>query len=920
MKKYYKVFVNLTNMYSPINISKLPTTIIRQRPESVQRTKNWFGRQFLLILFLISFFFGSNLSAQWTALTSSFVFNTVFDNNGVLLAGTNGASMIWSTTDNGLNWTTPNTGMAGNTDVRAFASNPQYVFAGSANGGVYRSSNTGNYSWNPVLNISCYSLFVNGSDIFAGSFGNGIYHSSDNGTTWNQVNTGLTMLYVYSFISDGTYIFAGTYHYGTTPGGGVFRSSDNGQNWTQVNNGLTNPNIMSLAVKSGFLFAGTNGGGIFRSSDSGDNWTQLTTGVVHTLEVVCDTDIYAGLLSSGGVILSTDNGSSWISYNAGLPVTGGLTVTSLAASNSFIFAGTFGGIARAEIECIPTSEDEACITWDLQSSEAVTSTIGNITGQNEIISPGSTSPFMSVFDYNIGQRLWVGTSGWPINSIEDPTRFIEFNVSPQNGNNFTVSDVSFDYGDNPLSINFNILESQVYYSTDSWSSKILLNSSPLTYLNTAMQTFSATGLNEFIANGQTFSLRIYPYSPTGGIAGTPSFATHNNITICGTTSTEIQNTGSICGIKFNDLNGNGSKDSGEPGLPNWQIGLNCATHSPVFTDSLGYYCFDNLAPGNYTISEINQSGWIQTFPSSPGTYTVTISEGENISDLNFGNMQDSSTACVTWDLMGDESVTSTLGDVYGQNEIISQGSSSPFMTVYDYNNGQRLWVGTSGWPINSIEDPTRYIEFYASPQNGNNFTVSDVSFDYGDNPLSINFNILESQVYYSTDSWSSKTLLNSSPLTYLNTAMQTFSATGLNEFIANGQTFSLRIYPYSLTGGIVIAPSFATHNNITICGTTSPLVNIDGDDVHPDEYSLEQNYPNPFNPSTKIIYSIPKAGFVKITIYDILGREVGLLVNSEKKPGRYEVIFDAGELASGIYIYSIRTSEFYQNKKMILMK
>ena len=85
-------------------------------------------------------------------------------------------------------------------------------------------------------------------------------------------------------------------------------------------------------------------------------------------------------------------------------------------------------------------------------------------------------------------------------------------------------------------------------------------------------------------------------------------------------------------------------------------------------------------------------------------------------------------------------------------------------------------------------------------------------------------------------------------------------------------------------------------------------------------FSLEQNYPNPFNPSTTIEFTLPQKEFVSLLIYDVLGNEVATLVNEEKASGSYEVLFDAAELVSGVYIYSLRTGSFIQTRKMILMK
>jgi hypothetical protein len=81
-----------------------------------------------------------------------------------------------------------------------------------------------------------------------------------------------------------------------------------------------------------------------------------------------------------------------------------------------------------------------------------------------------------------------------------------------------------------------------------------------------------------------------------------------------------------------------------------------------------------------------------------------------------------------------------------------------------------------------------------------------------------------------------------------------------------------------------------------------------------------QNYPNPFNPITQIKYSIVKDGLVTLKVYDILGREITTLVNEEKQDGTYTVQFDAGNLCSGIYFYSITTRDYNQTKKMILLR
>jgi uncharacterized repeat protein (TIGR01451 family) len=98
----------------------------------------------------------------------------------------------------------------------------------------------------------------------------------------------------------------------------------------------------------------------------------------------------------------------------------------------------------------------------------------------------------------------------------------------------------------------------------------------------------------------------------------------------------------ICGVKWNDLDGDGRKDPNEPGLPGWTINMVFGTPPNLIdvqatTDANGQYCFTGLAPGTYAISEALQPGWIQTFPPTPGTYTVTVPP--SVTNINFGNQQ-----------------------------------------------------------------------------------------------------------------------------------------------------------------------------------------------------------------------------------------------------------------------------------------
>ena len=103
-------------------------------------------------------------------------------------------------------------------------------------------------------------------------------------------------------------------------------------------------------------------------------------------------------------------------------------------------------------------------------------------------------------------------------------------------------------------------------------------------------------------------------------------------------------------------------------------------------------------------------------------------------------------------------------------------------------------------------------------------------------------------------------------------------------------------------------------------GTYIPVgVGNNSNDI-PSSYALSQNYPNPFNPVTKINYDIPKAGFVTLKVYNLLGEEIATLASGNTLPGSYSVEFDAGRFSSGVYYYKLTAGDFTDTKKLMLIK
>ena len=106
----------------------------------------------------------------------------------------------------------------------------------------------------------------------------------------------------------------------------------------------------------------------------------------------------------------------------------------------------------------------------------------------------------------------------------------------------------------------------------------------------------------------------------------------------------------------------------------------------------------------------------------------------------------------------------------------------------------------------------------------------------------------------------------------------------------------------------------------TTNGGGNPIGILQTGNFIPVNYDLSQNYPNPFNPITNIKFQLPNSGFVKLTVFDMLGREVETLVNENLSAGTYNVDWKASKYSSGVYFYKLQSGDYSEIKKMILVK
>jgi photosystem II stability/assembly factor-like uncharacterized protein len=217
-----------------------------------------------------------------------------FATDHTIFAGT--YTGVFRSSSRGNSWSKVNDGITNSTinslAVTAGAPGNQTLFAGT-NGGVFKSINSGAAWFTASNGIPTGSMdirvlvlspaYSSDTTVFAGTYSGGVLRSIDGGTSWQEVNTGLTRLDIRAlaispdFASDNT-IFAGT------AGDGLFRSNDRGATWTTVNNGISYPYISSLAISPNFntdsvLHSGNYGGGAYRTSSGGNAWSQLSNGI-----------------------------------------------------------------------------------------------------------------------------------------------------------------------------------------------------------------------------------------------------------------------------------------------------------------------------------------------------------------------------------------------------------------------------------------------------------------------------------------------------------------------------------------------------------------------------------------------------------------------------------------------------------------
>jgi len=347
----------------------------------------------------------------------------------------------------------------------------------------------------------------------------------------------------------------------------------------------------------------------------------------------------------------------------------------------------------------------------------------------------------------------------------------------------------------------------------------------------------------------------------------------------------------------------------------------------------------------------NESSWFWRTSALPYNSTDYISDGETV---NIWTIFDKSNTHVTefpsdfWDnclalgkqrgycpniMWGKHPTWSVSGyNVYSSTP--SNGIATNFQLVEEASSTEYSYIDKSVDEINDDNDP--YIRlYYVKAKNGSNLSdrtnveivFSDISWsnalvmttDDNDNPLLFwdeyqGFTATYYKIYRASSSTpiGNPLLLNWSLIQTTNSSTFSYVDDDIN-ITASGDYIYYQVKAYR--NGVY---SLATNNISTRGNFYKQNINSEGKSIS--RFNLFDNYPNPFNPTTTITYQLPIKGQVVLKIFNTMGEEVAVLENEFKEKGTYSATFNAENLPSGMYFYHLRTGDYSETKKMILMK
>ncbi len=723
-------------------------------------------------------------------------------------------------------------------------------------------------------NVSCFVASPNGTggtNLFAGTW-SGVFHSTDDGTSWTPVGSDLPKdtygnpIPVYALAvspnaAGGTNLFAGA-------SSGVFLSTDNGLAWTTVNADVITSAVNVLVVSPDGaggtnLFAGT-WSGVFLSTNNGTSWTAIDSGLgLATTDLralaVLGTNLFAGTYGDG-VFRSTNNGTRWVAANNGLT---NHFVYALASSGSSLFAGTEDGVFL--------SSDDGTTWTDVDT--------------------GLTNHHVYALASS-GSSLFAGTEDGLFLSTNDGASWASIGLSGLDIEAVLLSGTNLIAG-GTMTSGRRYDGPGVFLSTDngtSWTQTGISQTHILTLAT--VPTADGLGANLFAGTyGGAFlsTNNGASWSPTGLTrAGVHVLATGHDgqggtILLAGTSNIfDFSPYG--CGA-FVSTDYGATWLSADSGMPSTTF-VNAFL---VFAGETGEMTLAAGTRDGIFLSANQGASWTDVGLADTLVLALAISHngtgGANVfaGTGGFGVFH-STNSGESWIATNDRLASTYVGAL-----AVTPKASG----------GTNLFAGTDGGIFLSTNDGTSWSAANAGlPNMYVSALAVSPNVSGGSDVFAGNWGRGVFLFANNSASWAEVT--SGVPAM---TEVSALSVSGMDLFVGTNQGLWRRSLSEMVT-------------SVESRKESLPTV-----------VSLEQNYPNPFNPATVVSYhllagqaGLPVARRVDLRVFDLLGREVAVLVDEEKTPGTYEVKFDASRLTSGVYLYRLNAGGFVQTRKMIVLK
>ncbi|HVN49416.1 MAG TPA: T9SS type A sorting domain-containing protein [Bacteroidota bacterium] len=681
--------------------------------------------------------------------------------------------------------------------------------------------------------------------------------------------------------------------------------------WTQTN-GPDCGIITSVAVSGTNIIAGTTNG-IVLSTHSGTSWgqTALTNIYIQTIAVSSNgadgTNLFAGTYGSG-IYRSTDNGSSWSAVDSGLT---NKYVNAIAVSGSNLFAGTDGGAFL--------STDNG-VSWNMIDSNLTNTFVQSLA---VVMNAGDTTVFAGtngngVFSSTNNGVNWNGTglSNVPVTALaaNGTTLFASINsdtVLCSTNNGTTWSGIGNGLANTTINA-LTVFDSCLYACTNNgiYSYNLL----PLS--NGVFPKWNSMGLS----NDRVLSFARFGSSFLAGTYGNGFFLSTNN-------GTNWSNTGLVntyiyaLAVSGTDLFA--STNNEQPVSMSSDQGANWATADSGFTS---HYITSFAVSGNNLFAGTIGGGVF--FSADNGTSWSAVDTG--LTNLNVSSLVFSGTNLFAGTYDGGIFLSTNNGTNWSP---VDSGLTSIYIQTLAVS-GSNLYAGTT------------YNGVFLSTNNGTTWAQVDSGMT---DTMVTSLAVIGTSIFAGTNSGGVFLTTNNgiswsavdSGLTNARIQALTVSSNGTN---------SGNIFAGTNGGGVFLSTNNGTSWNAIDNGLTNPFISVlaassttlyagtYGSGVwsrplsdiitgiartpaqEPRTFSLAQNFPNPFNPSTTIAFSIPSKSHVTLKIYDILGREVATLINSDVSAGSHTQQWNASNFSSGIYFYRLQAGSLNQTKKLLLLR